>query len=197
MIGLIAGAVEHVAEDHVLVDVGGIGYEVHCHAATLASLPASGGAARLYTDLEVRPESMRLYGFTDPRERAWFRLLKTVPGVGAKGALAVLGVAGADGLADAIALGDSQPLRRAPGIGPRIAARMVQELKGRAPDGMMLAAAPAQPAGARREALSALVNLGYSPAEASRAVQEAAGEAGEDVERMLHRALQRLGKGHG
>lgn len=197
MIGLIAGVVEHVAEDHVVVDVGGVGYEVYCHAAALASLPAAGGAVRLYTDLEVRPESMRLYGFTDPRERAWFRLLKTVPGVGAKGAMAVLGATGADGLADAIALGDPLPLRRAQGIGPRIATRMVQELKGRAPEGTMMVAAPDQPAGVRREALSALVNLGYAPAEASRAVQQAAEEAGDDVERVLHRALQRLGRGHG
>lgn len=206
MIGLITGKVEHIAVDYVVVDVGGVGYEVFCHTAALATLSGVGAHARFYTDLEVRPESMRLFGFTDLAERAWFRLLKSVPGVGAKGALAMLGAVGGAGLADAIAMGDSVPLRRASGIGAKLAARVVQELKGRAPDLAETAmSATGLTRSVRGQILSALTNHGIPHQEAAQVVQqvmEKDGEEGkededftdEDLKNAILRAFQIWGR---
>jgi Holliday junction DNA helicase RuvA len=140
MIGKISGIVDYIADDHVLIEAGGIGYLVHCAPGTLAALPAPGEAASLYTELVVREDLLQLLGFRTVAEREWHRLLTTVQGVGAKASLAILGVLGAEGVSRAIALGDTAAIRRAPGVGPKLAARIVNELADKAPDIMALGA---------------------------------------------------------
>ncbi len=146
MIGKVRGVLDYRASDHVLVDTGGVGYLVYCSERTLAALPAPGGAVALFTDLVVREDLMQLYGFATLAEREWHRLLMTVQGVGARAALAILGALGTDGLSRAVALGDAAAIRRAPGIGPKIAERIVLELKRKAPTLMAMGAAGARPA---------------------------------------------------
>ena len=117
----------------MLIDTGGVGYVVHCSERTLAALPATGAAVALWTEMVVREDLIQLFGFPTPVEREWHRLLMTVQGVGARGALGILGALGSDGLARALALGDAGAIRSAPGIGPKIAQRVVLELKAKAP----------------------------------------------------------------
>ena len=204
MIGRIAGVILHRAADHVLIDVRGVGYIVHVSERTAASLPRVGEAAALYTDLLVREDLLQLFGFPTLLEKEWHRLLTSVQGIGAKASLAVLGALGPEGLGRAIALGDWAAVRRAPGVGPKLAQRVVLELKDKAPGiiamggaltvdaGAVLDAdepgvepgAPAAPkpaparvpssAAASADALSALTNLGYGPSEAAAAVAETA-----------------------
>ncbi|MEL6336470.1 MAG: Holliday junction branch migration protein RuvA [Pseudomonadota bacterium] len=203
MIGKLSGRIDYVAEDHALIEAGGVGYLVHCAPQTLARLEP-GTAAALYTDLVVREDLMQLFGFASLAEREWHRLLTSVQGVGAKVSLAILGTLGTEGVSRALALEDAAAVRRAPGVGPKLAQRIVNELKGRTPDALSRTAAmngrataseAAQPtpgaapvavvapapepvpgrAAAEGEALSALVNLGYDRAEALRAVLEAEG----------------------
>lgn len=138
MIGRIAGIIIHRAPDHVMIDVRGVGYIVHVSERTLASLPRVGEAAALFTDLVVREDLLQLYGFTSMLEKEWHRLLTTVQGVGAKASLALLGTLGTDGLARAITLGDQSAVRRAPGVGPKLAQRLILELKDKAPAVMAL-----------------------------------------------------------
>ena len=133
MIGMLSGVVSEIQTERMVLDVGGVGYEVYCHGRTLASLPAVGTTIRMYTDLQFRNELLRLYGFSDARERDWFQLLCTVHHVGARGALSILGAIGVDDLADAVAIGDARTVQQAPGIGKRIAERVILELKGKAP----------------------------------------------------------------
>lgn len=140
MIGRLAGRLDYRATDHVLIDVGGVGYLVFCSERTMASLPRAGEAVALYTDLLVRDDLMQLYGFTTLVEKEWHRLLMSVQGVGAKASLAILGVLGADGVGRAIALGDVSAVKAAKGIGPKTAQRVVLELKDKAPDVMAMAA---------------------------------------------------------
>ena len=213
MIGRIAGRLDHRGPDHVLIDVGGVGYVVHVSDRTLAALPPAGQAVALYTDLLVREDLLQLYGFPTPVEREWHRLLMGVQGIGAKASLAILGTLGADGVSHAIALGDWSAVKAAPGVGPKIAQRVVNELKGKAPVVMAMGAEPAPetvvapspstvaPVGsapssnpsARAEALSALANLGYAPGEAAGAVAEAAGALdGADTPALIREALRRL-----
>jgi Holliday junction DNA helicase RuvA len=217
MIGRISGRLDHRGADHVLIDVGGVGYVVHVSDRTLAQMPAPGGAVALYTELVVREDLMQLIGFPTPMEKEWHRLLTTVQGVGAKAALGLTGALGADGLARAIALGDWSALRAAPGVGPKLAQRIANELKAKAPALMALAgslpagAAPAAaaaapppvaaaapppatpaPAHASAEALSALLNLGYGQGEAAAAVAEAARAAPDAATPALIRAALRL-----
>lgn len=213
MIGRIAGRVVYRAADHVMIDVGGVGYLVHCSERTLATLPGEGEAAALFTDLLVKEDLLQLMGFTTLAEKEWYRLLLTVQGVGAKAALAILGTLGPDGVGRAIALGDAASIKAAPGIGPKIAQRVTNELKDKAPAAMALVgdlsapagaptstvppskAAPAAPAapGAMAEALSALGNLGYAPADAAAAVAEAQGADPEaDTAALIRSALQLL-----
>ncbi len=220
MIGRIAGRIVHRGEDQVLIDVGGVGYLVHVSARTLAALPGPGEAAALYTDLLVREDLLQLFGFTSLVEKEWHRLLMSVQGIGAKASMAILGTLGADGVSRAIALGDVQAVRAARGVGPKTAQRIVNELKDKAPAVMAMAGAaeptgttgaagsdpaPAAPAGAaapapppsgnqsaQGEALSALANLGYAPAEAAGAVARAAGEAPEAGTPALIRAALKL-----
>lgn len=204
MIGRIAGVILHRAADQVLIDVRGVGYIVQVSERTAAGLPPVGQAAALYTDLVVREDLLQLIGFPTLIEKEWHKLLTSVQGVGAKASLAILGTLGGEGLGRAIALGDAAALRRAPGVGPKLAARVVMELRDKAPGVMALggaltvdagvavvdpadaaaplapAPAPASPAPgpssaqAQADALSALSNLGYAPAEAAQAVAEAA-----------------------
>ena len=130
----------------MLIDTGGVGYIVHCSERTLAAMPAPGGAVALYTDLLVREDLMQLYGFRTLAEREWHRLLMTVQGVGAKAALAILGALGTEGVARALSLGDATAIRAAPGVGPKIAQRVILELKAKAPVVMAMGAHGAAPA---------------------------------------------------
>lgn len=215
MIGRIAGRIDYRAADHVLVDVGGVGYLVFCSERTLAALPGPGEAAALYTDLLVRDDLLQLFGFTTLAEKEWHRLLMSVQGIGAKASLAILGLLGPDGVARAIALGDVAAVKAAKGIGPKTAQRVVLELKDKAPDVMAMAAT--QPgtsstsppplssqvdvveaslstssAASQAEALSALTNLGYAPADAASAVAQAMTDAEETTTPDLIRAALRL-----
>ncbi|KGJ06731.1 Holliday junction DNA helicase subunit RuvA [Paracoccus halophilus] len=220
MIGRIAGTILHRAQDHVLIDVRGVGYIVHVSERTAAALPAAGQAVALYTELLVREDLLQLFGFPTLLEKEWHRLLISVQGVGARVALAILGSLGPEGLARALALGDWSALRKAPGVGPKLAQRIAMELKDKAPAVMALggtltvdpgplpddapgdapapAAAPkaAQAAGsgaqATADALSALGNLGYAPSEAARAVAEAAAAEPDAPTAALIRAALRL-----
>jgi Holliday junction DNA helicase RuvA len=222
MIGKLTGRVDYKAADHVLLDVNGVGYIVYCAQPTLARLPLAGGMAALYTDLVVREDLLQLYGFATLAEREWHRLLMTVQGVGAKAALAISGTLGPDGVARAIALGDANAVKAAPGVGPKLAQRVVNELKDKAPQVMAMGAAGAQRAeaddavviepsyapapkpkaaksapdtgaAARADALSALGNLGYAPGEAAAAIAEVSGDAPEaTVQELIRLALKKL-----
>lgn len=141
MIGKVSGRLDHRAADHVLIETsGGVGYLVYCSDRTLVSMPGPGGFVSLYTDLLVREDLLQLIGFLTLAEREWYRLLVSVQGVGAKAALAILGALGTEGLARALSLGDSAAFRAAPGIGPKIAQRLVLELKAKAPAIMAMGA---------------------------------------------------------
>lgn len=217
MIGKLTGRVDYKAADHVLLDVGGVGYTVHCSDRTLAALPGAGQMAAVYTELLVREDLLQLFGFLTPHEREWHRLLITVQGVGSKASMAILGTLGPDGVARAIAMGDWGAVKAAPGIGPKLAQRVVNELKEKAPGIMALGGTMGQAAGttpdplieddaplpkakpappssgaAQADALSALTNLGYAPSEAARAVAEAAGAAPGAEAPVLIRAALRL-----
>ncbi len=149
MIGKITGRVDYVAEDHVLIEAGGIGYVVHCAPPTLAALPGPGEVAALYTELVVREDLMQLIGFRTVAEREWHRLLTSVQGVGARLSLAILGALGPDGVSRALALGDPGAVRGAPGVGPKLAQRIVNELRDKAPGVMALGAQGRRAAAAR------------------------------------------------
>ncbi len=196
MIGTLLGVVVEVQPESVLLDVGGVGYEVHCHSRTVAALQAADGATRVFTDLQLRNDLLRLYGFPDARERDWFRLLCGVHHVGAKGAMAILGTLGVEAFADAVAIGDSASVQRAPGIGKRTAERVVLELKGKVP-ALGAVRMPSGEAGVQQDAVLALTGLGY-PAEMSlTAVRETMAEApGSALEEVIREALRRLGRQH-
>lgn len=218
MIGRIAGRLDYRAADHVLIDVRGVGYLVYCSERTLAALPAPGEAVALYTDLLVREDNLQLFGFPTLLEKEWHRLLTSVQGVGAKASLAILGTLGAEGVGRAITLGDATAVKAAPGVGPKLAARVVNELKEKAAGVMAMGgfgggalspevvepvdtAAP-PPAGAtapapvtagtarhQADALSALMNLGYGQGEAAQAVARAEGGDANDLIRAALKLL--------
>ncbi len=199
MIGKLKGLVDSFGEDFVILDVNGVGYVVHCSARTLQRLPALGEAAQLSIETIVREDMIRLYGFRSDAEREWFRLLQTVQGVGARVALGVLSVLEPEQLGAAIATGDKGSVARAPGVGPRLAARLVAELKDKTPAlapldpalaSLVEAAEAGGPSGPVADAVSALTNLGYPQAQAAAAVAAALKSAGEGAEA---RALIRLG----
>lgn len=144
MIGKITGRLDYLGTDHVLIDTGGVGYLVYCSDRTLAMMPKPGGMVALYTELLVREDLLQLFGFPTLVEREWHRLLTTVQGVGAKAALAILGTLGAEGVGRAIALGDQTAIKAAPGVGPKIAQRVVLELKTKAPAIMAMGGAGAR-----------------------------------------------------
>ncbi len=182
MIAKLTGTFDDFGLDWVVIDVGGVGYLVHCSAKTLDALGARGDAVTLHTELQVSENDMRLIGFAGGEERAWFRLLTGVQGVGSKMALAVLSALSADELARACAGGDAAMVARAQGVGPKLAARIVNELKDKTggivgAGGAALAAVPAGSASA--DAVSALQNLGFKPQVATMAVARAIEELGE------------------
>ena len=144
MIGKLSGVIDYRADDHVLLDVRGVGYIIFCSDRTLAALPLSGAAVALYTDLIVREDLLQLFGFTTLQEKEWHRLLMSIQGVGAKASLAILSTLGTDGVSRAIALGDWNAVKAARGIGPKTAQRVVNELKDKAPKVMAMGRALGQ-----------------------------------------------------
>lgn len=191
MIGKLRGVVDSYGDDYVILDVGGVGYQVHCSGRTLQALPRPGEAATVQVETYVREDLIRLYGFAGALEREWFRLLMTVQGIGAKVALGILGALSPTDLATAIALSDKATLSRAPGVGKRVAERLVAELRDKAP-----AYASADPAVVHlqadlaekrapqpvADAVSALVKSGLRPAsgERGRRCRGALGRGGRD-----------------
>ena len=203
MIGKLRGTIDSYGEDHVILDVHGVGYQVHCPSRILQGLPRAGEAAVLFIETIVREDMIRLYGFGVEAEREWFRILMTVQGVGAKVALGILGILKASEVANAIALGDKATISRAPGVGKRVAERIIAELKDKAPglatvDQGTIAVSQnvADNVAARpvAEAVSALTNLGYAQAQASGAVAKALQSAGEDAttETLIRLGLKEL-----
>lgn len=197
MIGKLKGVIDSFGEDVVILDVGGVGYMVHCSTRTLEALPGRGEAATLSIETHVREDQIRLFGFTSDLEREWFRLLQTVQGVGTKVALSLLGTLKPAELATAIAMRDKAMIARAPGIGLKVAERIVTELKDktvaaidpaatRLADALEAEQAPRPMA----DAVSALVNLGYGTPQATAAVAMAAKNAGENADAA---SLIRLG----
>lgn len=181
MIAKLRGTLDDTGADWAVIDVAGVGYLVHCSAKTLAALGAAGEACTVFTDLQVSENDMRLLGFVEAAERDWFRLLTGVQGVGSKVALAILSALTPHDLATACTQGDAAMVARANGVGPKLAGRIVNELKDKAgaiPGGSGVV--PAAPkGGASADAVSALENLGFKPATASRAVAEALAELGD------------------
>ncbi|ARJ65102.1 Holliday junction DNA helicase RuvA [Magnetospirillum sp. ME-1] len=207
MIAKLKGLIDSLGDDWAVVDCNGVGYLVTCSAKTLARLEA-GTACALFVETQVREDAISLFGFLETGERDWFRLLTTVQGVGAKVALAILSVASPEQLLQIIAAQDKTGLTRANGVGPKLAVRILTELKDKAGKialggfhaaaGAVASAAPLPAASGRLEdAVSALVNLGYKRLEAFQAVGEAARELGDEAESsaLIRAALKRLGKG--
>ncbi|PTQ75799.1 Holliday junction branch migration protein RuvA [Celeribacter persicus] len=220
MIGKLTGVIDYIGTDHVMIDVRGVGYIVHISERTRMSLPGQGAPVSLYTDMLVREDLMQLFGFTSLLEKEWYRLLISVQGIGSKAAMAILGTLGPEATGRAIALGDWTAIKAAPGVGPKIAQRVVNELKDKAPTVMSMggklsealaapevveviegAAPVAKPkptppkanASAEAEALSALQNLGYAPSDAAQAVAQAAQDAPEaDTSGLIKAALRLL-----
>lgn len=186
MIAKLTGLLDSQGDDWVVIDVGGVGYMVFCSGRTLSSMPASGSKVVLSIDTHVREDHIHLYGFADGVERDWFRLLTTVQGVGARVALAILTVLSPDNLADAVISQDRAMLTQAPGVGPKLGQRIVNELKDRAGDltivrpAAFASSAQGAAAVAIGEATSALTNLGYQRAEAFSAVSDAARGLGDE-----------------
>ncbi|MEE9428700.1 MAG: Holliday junction branch migration protein RuvA [Paracoccaceae bacterium] len=218
MIGKISGRLDYRASDHVLIDVRGVGYVVYVSQRTLAGLPGPGEAVALFTELLVREDNLQLFGFTTLVEKEWHRLLNSVQGIGAKASMAILSTLGPEGVSRAIALGDWNAVKAAQGVGPKIAQRVVNELKDKAPAVMAMGNAapsnvgqsddfdvietepevaatetPVENTGsAQADALSALQNLGYGPGDAAGAVAQAAGQAPDADARALIRAALKL-----
>lgn len=203
MIGKLKGIIDSYGEDFVILDVQGVGYVVQCSSRTLQKLPQVGEAASLSIETHVREDAIRLYGFASDGERDWFRLLQSVQGVGAKVALAILGVLSPSELATALATQDKAMVGRAPGVGPKLAQRIVSELKDKAPafasidptvmrlageDEAKTAPKPVQ------DAISALVNLGYGRPQAAAAVAASVKALGESAETsaLIRRGLKEL-----
>lgn len=204
MIGRLKGKVDAIGEAHAIIDVNGVGYEVQVSTRTLRAFNL-GDDVVLTIDTHVREDAIRLFGFQSELERSWFRMLQNVQGVGAKVALAVLGILSPTELGHAIALQNSAAVEQTPGVGKKLAQRIVAELKDKTPAlamaGVQAATSDVSPAGgvpqasdASAEALSALTNLGYNPAQASaaiaKAVQEMDGSA--DTAALIRRGLKEL-----
>ena len=203
MIGKLKGLIDSYGEDFVILDVNGVGYVVQCSTRTLQNLPPVGQPAALAIETQVREDAIRLFGFTSDSERDWFRLLQTVQGVGAKVALAILGILSPGELATALGTQDKAMVARAPGVGPKLAARIVAELKDKAPVFGHVDPAVAQLSGADeaarapkpvQDAISALVNLGYGRPQAAVAVAASVKALGEGAETsaLIRRGLKEL-----
>jgi len=205
MIGKLKGIIDSYGEDYIILDVGGVGYQVHCSSRTLQALPSPGEAATLSIETYVREDQIKLFGFTSDIEREWFRLLQTVQGVGAKVAMSVLGTLKASELASAVAMRDKAMVARSPGVGPKVAERIVTELKDKVPAFANIDPAVVHLAGALDEkraprpvadAVSALINLGYGHPQAAAAIAAAARSAGEDADTatLIRQGLKELAK---
>jgi holliday junction DNA helicase RuvA len=203
MIGKLKGLIDSYGEDHVILDVNGVGYVVQCSTRTLQRLPPAGEAAALSIETQVREDAIRLFGFSSDAERDWFRLLQSVQGVGAKVALAILSIQTPNELANAIATQDKAAVARAQGVGPKLAARIVAELKDKAPafatiDPNVARLSGDEDAGSAprpvQDAISALVNLGYGRPQAAVAVGGAVKALGEsaDAGALIRRGLKEL-----
>jgi len=185
MIALLRGVLDSVAEDSAIIDVNGVGYLIFCSRRTLADLPRPGGAVRVYVETHVREDHIHLYGFLQPEERSWFRLLTTVQGVGARVALSILSVLPPDQLLTAVVAQDKSAINRANGVGPKLAQRVITELKdkvggiGLAGPVAIVAGTAAADGAPNEEAVSALVNLGFSRTEAFGAVARAGQSLGD------------------
>lgn len=204
MIGKLTGIVGSLGPDHIILDVAGVGYLVHCSSSTLSRL-AAGANVSLMIETRITDETIRLYGFSSAEEREWFRLLQTVQGVGAKVALAVLSTLPPSDLANAIALRDKAAVTRTPGVGPKVAERIVTELKDKAPAFANVDPALVHLSGAIdderaprpvTDAISALVNLGYGPPQAAAAIAGASRIAGEGAgtAQLIRLGLKELAK---
>ena len=206
MIGKLRGKVDAIGESYLIIDVGGVGYEVQASSRTLRNLK-HGEETALTIDTYVREDAIRLFGFTSEMERSWFRTLQTIQGVGAKVALAVLGTLSPQDLANAIALQNWQAVEETNGVGRKLAQRIVTELKDKAPAlsvaGLNVppmsagkAVPPPLHGNAPAEAISALTNLGYQPMQASQAVAVAMQEMGDgaDVTKLIRRGLKELAR---
>lgn len=203
MIGKLKGLVDSFGDDWVLIDCGGVCYEVHCSSRTLQSLPRVGEAAVVFIETILREDLIRLYGFASEAEKSWFLLLTTVQGVGARVALSILSVLSPSELSSAVALQDKAMLGRANGVGPKLAVRIVTELKGKVPaigaiDAGTLGLQTALGEGIAKsnvaDAVSALTNLGYSSAQASAALARVVAKEGEDAatEKLIRLGLREL-----
>jgi Holliday junction DNA helicase RuvA len=204
MIGKLKGTIDEIGEDYVLVDVHGVCYVAYCSARTLSRIGSTGEACILFIETYVREDQLRLFGFTTALEREWFNLLQSVQGIGAKVALALLSTLTTAELANAIALQDRAAVSRAPGVGPKVATRIITELKGKAPAfageainiglkqeiGEGVASAPVA------DAVSALTNLGYSRDQAANAIAAAMKTAGEgaDSAKLIRLGLKELAR---
>jgi holliday junction DNA helicase RuvA len=195
MIAKLTGLLDQAGSDSAVIDVGGVGYLVFCSARSLGRMPAKGAPVSLLIETHVREDHIHLYGFAEPAERDWFRLLTTVQGVGAKLALGLLGVLSPDELMRAIAAADKASLARAPGVGQKLAQRIATELKDKVRAVSLGPAAVELPErGSEADAVSALVNLGYRRAEAFDAVIEAARRLGASapVDALIRAGLKEL-----
>ncbi len=218
MIGKLTGFIQYRADDHILLEVKGVGYLIYCSEMTLMNLPGTDQLASLYTELVVREDLLQIFGFLSLAEKEWHRLLMSVQGVGAKASLAILGTLGADGVSRAIALGDWSAIKAAKGIGPKTAQRVVNELKDKAPRDMVMRTSLnkgtteivgpeqiADPVSSRRnpgtddqsfaqaDVMSALCNLGYSPSDAATAIAKVmVKENNTDTKSLILSALKLL-----
>jgi Holliday junction DNA helicase RuvA len=211
MIGKLKGVVDAIGESHCIIDVNGVGYEVQASARALRNMEI-GQPVTLVIDTQVREDAIRQFGYTSEVERSWFRMLQNVQGVGSKVALAVLGTISSHDLSNAIALGDWATVEQAPGVGKKLAQRIVAELKDKAPalavaglhlpavlNGVGKGARDAGGSGeghAAAEAISALTNLGYNPAQASQAIAMAARDLGAeaDTAKLIRQGLKELAR---
>ena len=205
MIGKLKGTIDEIGDDHVVLDVHGVGYIAHCSARTLGKLGSAGEAAVLFIETYVREDQFKLFGFLTALEREWFRLLQSVQGVGSKVALAVLSTLTPGELANAIALQDKTAVSRAPGVGPKVAVRIMTELRNKAP---AFAGEAAASIGLKQElgegvasapvsdAVSALTNLGYSRDQAANAIAAALKNGGEgaDSAKLIRLGLKELSR---
>jgi len=200
MIGKLTGLVDHVAADHAIIDVAGVGYLVACPTSTLSRLQ-TGAAVSLMIETRITDETIKLYGFVTADEREWFRLLQTVQNVGARVALSVLSSLSPRELERALALGDKALIGRAQGVGPKLALRIATELKDKVPammakSGEAMPSIVTKPAGPEADALLALVKLGYSQGQAAEAVARAARELGDHTgaDVLIRESLRAMGR---
>ena len=196
MIARLSGILAELSADGMVIDVGGVGYLVHCSGRTLDAIGPVGGEVLILTELQVREDAWTLFGFGSAAERDSFRALTSVQGVGGRLALAILSILSPDELARAVAHGDKAMIGRANGVGPKLAARIANELQGKLGVVGLSGAAPAPHAGAAADALSALANLGFKPAEASAAVNAAQDELGPEagLDALVRLALRQAAK---